>query len=102
MTWTLIDTPSPEELAWGYTPALHVSGDAQQPQASEAGEMRRYLVSLFASFALLACLQNFIADHPADGQRRLAEVNLTERKTECRGCQSIIASNADPDLYSFC
>ena len=98
MTWTLIETPSPEELAWGYTPAPHFHAGAPQAQPSEAGEMRRYFVMIFAIFGLLACLQNLVADHPADGQRRLAEVNLSERKTECRGCQSIIALSADPDL----
>lgn len=98
MTWTLIETPSAEELAWGYTPAPHFQADAPPAPASEASEMRRYFVTIFAIFGLLACLQNLVADHPADGQRRLAEVNLSERKTECRGCQSIIALSAEPDL----
>lgn len=99
MTWTLIDTPSLEELAWGYTPAPPFFASPQSPRpTSEAGEMRRYLVTVFAIFGLLACLQGLASDHPADGQRRLAELNLSERKTECRGCQNLSTLSAEPDL----
>ena len=83
--WNLIENPAPEELAWGYTPAprFHDDGFTRHSTTQER-EIRRYCVTLFAIFGLFACLQGLIADDPADGQRRLAQVSLTERKSECR------------------
>lgn len=98
MTWTLIDTPSPEELAWGYTHASQFSAEPAPTQSGESGEVRRYFVTFFAIFGLLVCFQNLVANQVADGQRRLAEVKLSERKTECQSCQRTITLSTEPGL----
>ena len=91
MTWTLIDTPSPEELAWGYTPAPSFFDKPQtENSSSELREIRRYFVTLFCMIGLLVGLQSLVGDNPTHGQRRIAEVNLSERKGECRDCVSAV------------
>lgn len=87
MNWSLIIMPAPEELTMGYVPAILV-GEAQRERrkATKGRETRRFLVSLFAAFGLMAGLGNLLADHAPEGQRRLAEINLPERKQTCRNC----------------
>ena len=99
MTWTLIPMPAPEELVMGYTPApLTQPAETLLRAPSQERELRRYCVSLFAIFGLLAGLQSAFADHPTEGQRRLAEFNLAERKIECRTCGAPTALMAEADL----
>ena len=87
MNWTLITMPAPEELVMGYSPAPPSKSASVPPHSSsEDQELRRYLVSLFVAFGLLAGLQSALADDPPEGQRRIAEVSVSERKSECRGC----------------
>ena len=98
MTWSLIPMPAPEELVMGYTPAPLCEPEPALPRpSSEERELRHYFITLFATFGLLAGLQSALADHPTDGQRRLAEVHLAERKNECRACSAPAALMADAD-----
>ena len=99
MTWTLIPMPAPEELVMGYTPAPLAEPVETLPRSpSQERELRRYFITLFAVFGLLAGLQSAFADHPAEGQRRLAKVNLAERKIECRTCSAPMALMAEAKL----
>ena len=91
MTWTLVPMPAPEELALGYTPAPSREAQQTHPQnASEGREMRRYFLSLFVVFGFIVGLQSIFAHDPPEGQRRIAELNLSERKAECRDCKNPI------------
>jgi hypothetical protein len=99
MNWSLISFPAHEELMMGYAPAPQfLAHQATSCGPSEDREMRRFLVTWFVIFGLLAGLQNSIAQNPAEGQRRIAEVNLTERKPECRNCGSPLVQMTDADL----
>ncbi|EAQ27676.1 hypothetical protein NAP1_08787 [Erythrobacter sp. NAP1] len=87
MNWSLIPMPAAEELAGGFVPPVAFDEATRKTQDDpELREMRRYLVALFVALGMIACVESAIIDHPADGQRRLAEVNLSERKAECRDC----------------
>jgi len=99
MNWSLIAMPAPEELVMGYAPAPPSKPALPQPGSSaEDQEERRYLVSLFVAFGLLAGLQGALAGDPPEGQRRIAEVSVSERKSECRGCGDPIAHAAQADF----
>ena len=78
MTWTLIDTPSPEELAWGFTPVSRIDAisGSEEPRA-EPREIRHFFVTLFVIFALVVGVQGLFEDHLADGliQERYASIN---------------------------
>ncbi len=78
MTWTLIDTPSPEELAWGFTPVSRIEATSgpEEPHA-ETREIRHFFVTLFIIFALAVGVQNLFEDHRADGpmEERYASIN---------------------------
>lgn len=88
MTWTLITMPAAEELAYGFTPA-----PTSEPAPKREGEaprgqhsLRRFFVTLFVLLGLTTGVQSAFAETEKPGQRRIAEVNVTERKAECRNC----------------
>ena len=99
MTWHLIPIPAPEELAFGYTPTPHVEASEAEPShQTEASDLRRYLLTVFVVFGLLVGFQSLFADKPTEGQRRVAEINLSERKAQCQGCEPAAAWPVEPKL----
>ncbi len=99
MTWTLIPTPSPEELALGFTPFPSTNAASEPSDVHcDDREIRRYLVMLFVALGLVSGIHNAFAEEPAHGQRRIAEVNLSERKAECRDCPTLEAVIDDSKL----
>lgn len=91
MIWNLISMPAAEELAGGYTPPLTVrDAPGNSHREAERNDFRRYLVALFIALGLIVGVESALIDHPTDGHRRLAEVNLAERKAECRDCQTAV------------
>ena len=97
MNWNIVPLPAPEELVFGYNPSPLIKNSSDTLRPPDPAQRRRLVfVTLFVAFAILAGLQNALSDHPAQGQRRIAEVNLNDRKTECRACADRVGQTATP------
>ena len=93
MTWTLIPMPAAEELAYGYVP----SPQEHRAPGSEFS-LRRLLVMLFAFLGLVIGFQHALTAPDDAGHRRIAELNLSERKAQCHGCEPILVHGTEPTL----
>ena len=99
MTWNIVPLPAPEELVFGYNPSPLIKNGSDAPRPPDPARRQPLVfVTIFAALAILAGLQNALSDHPALGQRRIAEVNLHERKSECRACADPVGETATPNL----
>lgn len=85
MTWHLIVIPAAEELCSEYA-RVQASDNMSKDRILLGTRLRRFMVMTIAFVGLITGLQLVFADAGEFGQRRVAEVNLSDRRTLCRDC----------------